>query len=83
LATPPVIAIPKSNVASKKALQSLRQVWFGGAVVKYKNQLPLYNLLHPEARINAVRGMTEVGWATAVQWPGKKMDDSVGSQLVS
>jgi len=81
LATPPVIAIPKSNVTSKKALQSLRQDWFGGAVVKYKSQLPLYSLLHPEARINSVWGMTEVGWVTAVQWPRKQMDDSVGSQL--
>lgn len=81
LAPPPIIAIPKSNLACKSALQSLRQIWFGGGAVKFENQLLLYKLLHPEARINAVWGMTEVGWVTSVQWPKKQINDSVGSQL--
>ncbi|PVI05758.1 AMP-binding enzyme [Periconia macrospinosa] len=81
LPPPPVIAIPKSKPASKASLESLRRISFGGGMVTYKNQLQLYELLHEDARINAVWGMTEVGWVTTVSYPNKQVDDSVGKVL--
>lgn len=81
LPPPPLIAIPKSPLATKAALHSVRQIWMGGAGVSYQNQLPFYALLHPDARINQVWGMTEVGWVTQVFWPTKQMDNSVGTPL--
>jgi acyl-coenzyme A synthetase/AMP-(fatty) acid ligase len=81
MAPPLLIGIPKSPLATASAFRSLRQVWFGGAGVTHENQLPLYNLLHADARINPVWGMTEVGWVTTVSWPKKQMNSSVGKPL--
>ena len=81
LPPPPVIAIPKSEFASKVSLQSLRRISFGGGSVSFRNQLRFYALLHEDARINAVWGMTEVGWVTTVSYPRKQLDNSVGQAL--
>jgi 4-coumarate--CoA ligase len=81
LPPPPILSIAKSSLATKIALQSIRQIWHGGAPLSHHNQLPLQNLLHPEARISPVWGMTEVGWVTTVAWPGRRSDDTVGNPL--
>jgi acyl-coenzyme A synthetase/AMP-(fatty) acid ligase len=81
LPPPPLISIPKSPLATKEAFQSLRQIWFGGAAVSYENQLPLRAMLHDDARINPVWGMTEVGWVTTSLWPKRRSDNSVGAPL--
>jgi 4-coumarate--CoA ligase len=81
LPPPPLIAIPNSPLATKQAMKSIRQIWMGGAGVTYPNQLPMYSILHPDARVNQCWGMTEVGWVTTIKWPHKQQDDSVGTPL--
>jgi 4-coumarate--CoA ligase len=81
VAPPVLVGIPLSPFCSKEALRSLRQIWFGGAPLRYGNQVPLYEHLHPDAKIQPVWGMTEAGWITAGTWPEKLQDDSSGRAL--
>lgn len=81
MAPPIMVGIPKSSRATKQGLSSLRQIWYGGAAVPYASQKPLYDLMHPNAQINAVWGMTEVGWVTSGRWPEQLRDDSVARPL--
>ncbi|KAF1992845.1 amp dependent CoA ligase [Amniculicola lignicola CBS 123094] len=78
LPPPPVISIPKSRLATQKALESLRQVWWGGASVSYQNQTPFQKLLHEDGRLYPLWGMTELGWISSRTWPEKHQGDSVG-----
>lgn len=79
---PPVlVGMQQSPHCTENALRTLRQIWFGGAALKYSNQQPLYKFLHPDAIIQPVWGMTEAGWITAGTWPEKHIDDSVGRPL--
>jgi acyl-CoA synthetase (AMP-forming)/AMP-acid ligase II len=81
LAPPVLVGMPLSPFSTQESLKSLRQIWFGGASLHYRNQLPLYELLHPNAKIQPVWGMTEAGWITAGIWPDKCADDSAGRIL--
>jgi acyl-coenzyme A synthetase/AMP-(fatty) acid ligase len=81
LPPPCLVGLPQTPYATREALASLRQIWFGGASLKYGNQLPMYALLHSEAKIQPVWGMTEAGWITAGTWEEKIEDDSVGRSL--
>jgi long-subunit acyl-CoA synthetase (AMP-forming) len=81
LPPPVLVGMPLSPFCSKEGLRSLRQIWFGGASLRYGNQVPLYTLLHPDAKIQPVWGMTEAGWITAGTWPDKFQDDSAGKAL--
>lgn len=81
VAPPTVIAISLCPHATKEKLQSLRQIWWGGAALRYKNQLPIYAMLHPDAKLQPVYGMTEVGWITCGLWPEKMNDDNIGRPL--
>lgn len=81
LPPPVVVAMPQSPHCSEDALRTLRQIWYGGASLKYSNQVPLYHYLHPDAKIQPVWGMTEAGWITAGVWPEKHTDNSVGRPL--
>ncbi|KAF2441575.1 acetyl-CoA synthetase-like protein [Karstenula rhodostoma CBS 690.94] len=81
LPPPPILSIAKSPLATKTALQSLRQIWHGGAPLSNNDQMPLQGLLHPEANISPVWGMTEVGWITTVAWSSRRTDDTVGGPL--
>lgn len=79
---PPVLmALPKSPLATRDGLSSLRSIWMGGASVKFAQQKPLYDLLHEDACIRSVWGMTEAGWITCVQGRTRRGDDSVGQPL--
>ena len=80
---PAVIGIPQSALCSREALSSLRQIWMGGAALKFENQKPLYEYLNTAsgAQINQVWGMTEAGWITATPWGEVVPDDSVGRAL--
>ncbi|KAK0637854.1 Acyl-CoA ligase azaF [Lasiodiplodia hormozganensis] len=79
---PPVLmALPKSELATREGLNSLRSIWMGGASVKFAQQKPLYDLLHEDACIRGVWGMTESGWITCVQDRTRREDDSVGQPL--
>jgi acyl-coenzyme A synthetase/AMP-(fatty) acid ligase len=81
LPPPCLIGLTQTPYATREALDSLRQIWFGGASLKYGNQLPMYALLNPQAKIQPVWGMTEAGWITAGTWEEKVEDDSVGRSL--
>ncbi|KIW08580.1 uncharacterized protein PV09_00544 [Verruconis gallopava] len=81
LPPPCIIGLPQTPYGTRESLVSLRQIWFGGASLKYGNQLPMYELLHPDAKIQPVWGMTEAGWITAGHWEEKHEDDSVGRYL--
>lgn len=81
LAPPVLIDLPKSKACTEVAMKSLKQIWVGGARVSYSDQMPLYKFLHPDAQINQVWGMTEVGWTTVVPWGQRVLDDSVGQPL--
>lgn len=81
LPPPVLVGMPQSPHCSEHALQTLRQIWYGGASLKYSNQMPLYKYLHPDAKIQPVWGMTEAGWITAGVWPEKHTDSSVGRPL--
>ncbi|OMP89056.1 putative 4-coumarate--CoA ligase 2 [Diplodia seriata] len=79
---PPVLmALPKSALATREGLNSLRSIWMGGASVKFAQQKPLYDLLHEDACIRGVWGMTESGWITCVQDRTRREDDSVGQPV--
>ncbi|KAF2143094.1 uncharacterized protein K452DRAFT_248860 [Aplosporella prunicola CBS 121167] len=79
---PPVLMrMHKSEFATKEGLRSLRSIWMGGASVKYSQQKPLYDMLHPDAVIRQVWGMTEAGWVTTVHDTVRREDDSVGQPV--
>ena len=81
LPPPVIVAMPQTPQCTREKIRSLRQIWFGGASLKYKNQVPLYKLLHEDAKIQPVWGMTEAGWITAGKWHETIQDDSVGKPL--
>ena len=80
---PPAVlmSLPRSPFCTMENMQSLKQIWVGGATASLKSRLPLYEKLSPDAQINMVWGLTEVGWVTAGIWPEKLLDDSVGRPL--
>ncbi|KAF2435966.1 acetyl-CoA synthetase-like protein [Tothia fuscella] len=81
LPPPVLVGLPLSPFSSKENLKTLRQILFGGASLRYSNQVPLYEILHSDASIQPVWGMTEIGWISAGVWPEKHVDDSVGRML--
>lgn len=81
VAPPVLMGLPKSALATCERLSSLRTIWIGGASVKFAQQQPLYDLLHEDACIRSVWGMTEAGWITCVQDRTRREDDSVGQPL--
>jgi acyl-CoA synthetase (AMP-forming)/AMP-acid ligase II len=79
---PPVLTqMPHHPCCTPETLQSIKQIWFGGAMLKYSSRLPIYDVLVKDAKIQPVWGMTEAGWITAGQWPEKFTDDSVARLL--
>ncbi|KAL1618749.1 hypothetical protein SLS56_010440 [Neofusicoccum ribis] len=82
---PPVLmGLPKSALATREGLSSLRSIWTGGASVKFAQQEPLYDLLHEDACIRTVWGMTESGWITIVDPAGETIDaDNVSGELLA
>jgi acyl-CoA synthetase (AMP-forming)/AMP-acid ligase II len=81
LPPPAIIAISQCTAALPKNLKSVRQIWYGGAGYKAQNQAKMLELLHPEAKIQPVWGMTETGWITCSTWTGKTPTDSVAKPL--
>jgi acyl-CoA synthetase (AMP-forming)/AMP-acid ligase II len=79
---PVIVAMPRHPKCTAKNLASLRQIWFGGAALKFSSCIPLVRLLHKDAKIQPVWGMTEAGWITAGRSDGPLItDDSVGAPL--
>ena len=62
-------------------LASVRHIWTAGAPLSLSVQTQFRRLLHAEARIVPVYGMTECGWITSLVYPGDTTDTTVGSPV--
>ncbi|ELR05709.1 hypothetical protein GMDG_07552 [Pseudogymnoascus destructans 20631-21] len=78
LVPPMVLSLPLLPKCTISAVASLRQVFCGGAAIAYHIQEQLYDILHPDARINQIFGMSECGWVCGFQYPEKDETSSVG-----
>ena len=79
LAPQSVAAIARTG--SAEGLRSLRQIWWGGAPCPAAVRETLRAVLHPDAMIQPVWGMTEAGWISAGMWPERHDGESVGRLL--
>ncbi|OBT69247.1 hypothetical protein VE03_01891 [Pseudogymnoascus sp. 23342-1-I1] len=75
---PMILSLPLLPKCTGSALASLRQIFCGGAAIGYHIQEQLYAILHPDARINQIYGMSECGWVCGFQYPEKDETSSVG-----
>ncbi|KAL9589906.1 MAG: hypothetical protein Q9203_001292 [Teloschistes exilis] len=73
-----LIAVLTSSLTDKEHLQSLRSVYVAGSPLRSSTQVDFQALLHPDARVTQVWGMTETGWTTMFQWPETDNTGSVG-----
>ncbi|OBT57294.1 hypothetical protein VE04_03449 [Pseudogymnoascus sp. 24MN13] len=78
LVPPMVLSLPLLPKCTSSTVASLRQVFCGGAAIAYHIQEQLYDILHPDARINQIFGMSECGWVCGFQYPEKDDTSSVG-----
>lgn len=81
LVPPMLLSLPLSAECTRQTFGSLRQVFCGGAPVGNHVQQALYKLLHTDARINQIYGMTECGWICGFQYPENDDTGSVGRPL--
>lgn len=73
-----LLALPASK---QLALQSLRFIWCGGVALPASVQNNLSNVLHKNAIVAQVWGMTEYGWITTLQYPERDNTGAVGRLL--
>ncbi|KAL8682811.1 MAG: hypothetical protein Q9186_001140 [Xanthomendoza sp. 1 TL-2023] len=73
-----LVAVLMSPLTKKEDLQSLRSVFVGGSPLRSSTQTDFQGLLHPDARVTQVWGMTETGWTTIFFWPERDETGSVG-----
>lgn len=73
-----LLGMPEGN---RKLLSSLRLVLVGGAPLEASVQNRLSNILHEDASVGQVWGLTEAGWITASQFPEKDNTGSAGRLL--
>lgn len=78
-----LIAMLTSPRTAKKDLQSLRSVYVAGSPLRSSTQMDFQSLLHPDALVTQVWGMTETGWATMFFWPESDDTGSVGRLIPS
>ncbi|KAL8940105.1 MAG: hypothetical protein Q9211_002437 [Gyalolechia sp. 1 TL-2023] len=76
-----LIAVLNSSMTRKEDLKSLRSVWVGGSPLRSSTQKDFQALLHPDALVTQVWGMTETGWTTLLFWPESDDTGSVGRLL--
>lgn len=76
-----LIAVLNSSLTQKEDLESLRSVWVGGSPLRSSTQKDFQALLHPDALVTQVWGMTETGWTTLLFWPESDDTGSVGRLL--
>lgn len=83
LLPPIVLDLPNNPLvkADPEVLFSLRQIFCGGAAIGSGVQSRMYTILHPDARIAQIYGMTEVGWTCGSLYPEKDETGSVGTPL--
>ena len=73
-----LIAVLMSELTNRDNLQSLRSIWVGGSPLRSSTQKDFQALLHPDARVTQVWGMTETGWTTIFFHPEMDETGSVG-----
>ncbi|KAL8949621.1 MAG: hypothetical protein Q9222_004283 [Ikaeria aurantiellina] len=73
-----LVALLRSSIMKKDDLQSIRCVWVGGSPLRESTQSDFQALLHPDATVTQVWGMTETGWTTLFFWPESDNTGSVG-----
>ncbi|KAL8729562.1 MAG: hypothetical protein Q9166_004642 [cf. Caloplaca sp. 2 TL-2023] len=78
-----LVAVLMSPQTKKEDLQSLRSVWVGGSPLRSSTQTDFQALLHPDALVTQVWGMTETGWTTMFFWPESDNTGSVGRLIPS
>ncbi|KAL9604359.1 MAG: hypothetical protein Q9219_000547 [cf. Caloplaca sp. 3 TL-2023] len=76
-----LIAVLNSPSTKKEDLVSLRSVRVGGSPLRGSTQRDFQALLHPDALVTQVWGMTETGWTTMLFWPESDDTGSVGRLL--
>ena len=62
-------------------LKSLRRIWCAGSSLSSRSSKAMYELLHEDAMISQVWGMTEFGRITSSEWLEADDDGSVGKLL--
>jgi len=73
-----LVAAVSSPHFSASNLRSLRHIWTAGAPLSLAVQSQFRTLLHPDANIVPVYGMTECGWITSLSYPEGEIAESVG-----
>jgi 4-coumarate--CoA ligase len=81
LPPPVIVAMPRNQLCTTATMKSVKQIWYGGAMLKYSTCLPVYEILHKDAKIQPVWGMTECGWITGGRWNERLTDESVARLL--
>lgn len=77
----PPLLMTLAHASEMRQLRSIKRIYVGGSCATDGMQQQLYAKLPPQARIEQVYGMTEVGWATT--WHDRKQEStgSVGRPL--
>jgi 4-coumarate--CoA ligase len=78
---PAMMASIVNRRTPRLVLQSLRRIWCAGASLSPSLRKATYELLHEEAIISQVWGMTEFGRVTSSAWDDQDGDGSVGRLL--
>ena len=81
LLVPPMIVNFASSTKPQGFLKNIRYVFCGGAPLDSVVIKKMYELLHPDACLAQVYGMTEAGWITTTKWPERDESGSVGKLL--
>ena len=76
-----MVAAISSTAFKPDRLSSIRHIWTAGAPLSLTVKTRFQSLLHVEARIVPVYGMTECGWITSLTYPEKESSDSVGKPV--
>jgi len=78
---PPMISSLVGGKIPPAMLQSLRTIRCAGSPLYDSTRDAMYKLLHADAVISQVWGMTELGWISSFEWPEKDTSGSVGKLL--
>jgi len=73
-----LVATVSSPHFTPHSVRSLRHIWTAGAPLSLSVQTEFRALLHPNANIVPVYGMTECGWITSLSYPEGETSESVG-----
>lgn len=81
VANPIIMSILNSAESVADNLASLRYVWTAGSPLTASLQNQFGDLLHEDAILSQVWGLTEIGWVTTFLYPEKDFTGSVGRLL--